>query len=116
MKLALVLMQAILIPACANINRDGDLLEYLSIEECVDTRGNSSGFNRGKSHELLRSECEQLQALDENHQKIVNKRFRKSRKVTYPDNQEYFDEGAWYLLTERIRETYYPKYLSPSKK
>jgi len=115
MKLALVLIQAILISACTNINRDRDLLEYLSIEECVDKRGNSSGFNKDKSHELLRNECEQLQAFDENHQKIVNKRFRKNRKVTYPDKQEYFDEGAWYLVTERIRETYYPKYLSPEQ-
>lgn len=115
MKLALVLIQAILISACTNINRDRDVLEYLSIEECVDKRGNSSGFNKDKSHELLRIECEQLQANDENHQKIANKRFRKNRKVTYPDEQEYFDEGAWYLVTERIRETYYPKYLSPAQ-
>jgi hypothetical protein len=115
MKLALVLIQAILISACTNINRDRDVLEYLSIEECVDKRGNSSGFNKDKSHELLRIECEQLQAIDENHQKIANKRFRKNRKVTYPDEQEYFDEGAWYLVTERIRETYYPKYLSPAQ-
>ncbi|MBS3951876.1 MAG: hypothetical protein KGZ88_02890 [Methylomicrobium sp.] len=115
MKLALVLIQAILISACTNINRDRDFLEYLSIEECVDKRGNSSDFNKDKSHELLRNECEQLQALDENHQKIANKRFRKNRKVTYLDKQEYFDEGAWYLVTERIRETYYPKYLSPEQ-
>jgi hypothetical protein len=115
MKLAFVLIQAILISACTNINRDRDLLEYLSIEECVDKRGNSSGFNKDKSHELLRNECEQLQALDENHQKIANKRFRKNRKVTYPDEQEYFDEGTWHLVTERIRETYYPKYLSPAQ-
>jgi hypothetical protein len=110
MKLALVLIQAILISACTNINRDRDVLEYLSIEECVDKRGNSSGFNKDKSHELLRIECEQLQAIDENHQ-----RFRKNKKVTYPDEQEYFDEGAWYLVTERIRETNYPKYLSPAQ-
>jgi hypothetical protein len=115
MKLALVLIQAMLIPACANINRDRDLLEYLSIEECIDKRGNSSGFNKDKSHELLQNECEQLQALDENHQKIANKRFRKNRKVTYPDKQEYFDESAWYLVTERIRESYYPKFLSPEQ-
>ena len=113
MKLALALIQAILISACTNINRDRDVLEYLSIEECVDQRANSSDFNKNKSHELLRLDCEQLQALVENHQKIATKRFRKNRKVTYPDEQEYFDEGAWYLVTERIRETYYPKYLSP---
>lgn len=116
MKIAFALLTlAILISACTNINRDRDLLEYLSIEECVDKRGNSSDFNKDKSHELLRNECEQLKALDEHHQKIVNKRFRKSRKVTYPDKQEYFDEGAWYLVTERIRETYYSKYLSPEQ-
>ncbi len=110
-----IIVLAMLIPACANINRDRDLLEYLSIEECVDKRGNSSVFNKDKSHELLRNECEQLQALEENHKKIVNKRFRKSRKITYPDKQEYFDDGAWYLVTERIREIYYPKYLSPEQ-
>ncbi|MBS3965584.1 MAG: hypothetical protein KGZ80_14050 [Methylomonas sp.] len=116
MKFAFVIiMLAMLITACTNTNRDLDLQEYLSIEECVDKRGNSSVFNKDKSHELLRNECEQLQALDENHQKIANKRFRKSRKVTYPDEQEYFDEGAWYLVSERIRETYYPKYLSPAQ-
>ncbi|MBM4206764.1 MAG: hypothetical protein FJ190_01700 [Gammaproteobacteria bacterium] len=115
MKLVLVFVQAILISACTNINRDRDLLEYLSIEECVDKRWNSSDFNKDKSHELLRIECKQLQAIDENHQKIANKRFRKNRKVTYPDKQEYFDEGAWYSVTERIRETYYPKYLSPAQ-
>jgi len=116
MKIAFALLTlAILISACTNINRDRDLLEFLSIEECVDKRGNSSDFNKDKSHELLRNECEQLKALDEHNQKIVNKRFRKSRKVTYPDKQEYFDEGAWYLVTERIRETYYSKYLSPEQ-
>lgn len=112
---SVIIILAMLIQACTNINRDRDLLQYLSIEECVDKRGNSSGFNKGKSHELLRNECEQLQALDENHKKIVNKRFGKSRKVNYPNKQEYFDEGAWYLVTERIRETYYPKFLSPEQ-
>lgn len=115
MKLALVLIQALLISACTNINRDRDVLEYLPIEECVDKRGNSSGFNKDKSHALLRIECEQLQAIDENHQKIANKRFRKNRKVTYLDEQEYFDDGTWFLVTERIRETHHPKYLSPEQ-
>lgn len=100
MKFAFVIiMLAMLIPACTNISRDRYLLEYLSIEECVDKRGNSSGFNKDKSYELLRNECEQLQALEENHQKIAKKGLERTEKLPIRMNKSTSTKvhGIWLL-------------------
>lgn len=90
-------------------------LKTLAIDECADARQSGSAFNARKSYQLVRYECEQILALDEAYRKIDNKKFRKKGRLTYFDEQEYFDEEAWFLVTERIRKNYYPTRLSPEE-
>jgi hypothetical protein len=104
---------ALCLPACMTAARRPDPLKSLAIDECADARRSSSEFNAQKNYQLLRLECEQILILDEGWQKIENVRFQKHRRMTYLDEQEQFDDEAWFLITERIREEYYPGYLSP---
>ncbi|MDO9141811.1 MAG: hypothetical protein U1E09_00335 [Methylococcales bacterium] len=115
MKLVWFSLLAGLLSACATNDRNHELLMSLAVNECAESRQNSSKFNQGKSYQLIKGECEQLQVLDENYQRITNKRFSKNSRLTYPEDQEYFDEETWFLVTERIRETYYPQYLPPNE-
>ena len=92
-----------------------DLIQKVEIEKCVSIRRTSSEFNASKSAWLIWYECKQLLALDENYQKLVNPYFLKSRRQTYGNQQEYFDDQAWFLVIERIRKIYYPSLLSPEE-
>ena len=92
-----------------------DPLKRLAIEECAEVRQSSSEFNLRKSARLVRYECEQLITLDEGYRKIENIRFVKSRRQTYGNEQEYFDDQAWLLVIERIRQIYYPSLLPPEE-
>ena len=92
-----------------------DPLKKLAIEECADVRQSSSEFNRHKSARLVRYECGQLITLDESYRKIENRRFVKSRRQTYGNEQEYFDDQTWFLVIERIRQIYYPSLLPPEE-
>ncbi len=92
-----------------------DFIKILTIDECAGERQSGSAFNARKSQQLIRHECEQTLMLDSPYRKIENKKFQKNRRLTYSDEQEYFDEQAWSLVIGYIREKYYPAYLSPEK-
>ena len=109
----LTVVIALCLPACMTAARRPDPLKTLAIDECADARRSSSEFNAKKSYQLLRLECEQILSMDDGYQKIENNRFKKRSRQTYLDEQEQFDDEAWFLVTERIREEYYPRYLSP---
>jgi hypothetical protein len=97
---------------CATVAKE-DPRQKLEIEHCVSVRQTSSEFNARKTAKLIWYECKQLMALDENYQKLENPNFVKSRRRTYGDQQEYFDDQAWFLVIERMRNIYYPSLLSP---
>ena len=99
---------------CATIPKE-DPRQNLEIEHCVSVRQSSSEFNARKSARLIWYECKQLMALNENYQKLENPRFVKNRRQTYGDQQEYFDDQAWFLVIERMRKIYYPSLLSPEE-
>lgn len=99
---------------CATIAKE-DRGQKLAIERCVSVRQASSEFNARKSARLIWYECKQLMALDENYQKLENPRSVKSRRRTYGDQQEYFDDQAWFLVIERMRNIYYTSLLSPEE-
>ena len=99
---------------CAKIAKE-DPEQKLAIERCVSVRQTSSEFNARKTAKLIWYECKQLMALDENYQKLENPRSVKSRQRTYGDQQEYFDDQAWFLVIERMRKIYYPSLLSPEE-
>lgn len=103
------------LPGCATAPPKPNPLKTLAIDACADARQSESAFNARKSHQLVRYECEQILALDESYCKIDNKKFRKKARLTYFEEQEYFDEETWFLVTERIRKNYYPTYLSPEE-
>ena len=106
---------ALWLPGCATAPSKPNPLKTLAIDECVGARQSGVAFNARKSYQLVRYECEQILALDESYRKIDNKKFRKKARLTYFDEQEYFDEETWLLVTERIRKNYYPSYLSPEE-
>ncbi len=99
---------------CATIATE-DPRRKLEIEKCASVRQTSSEFNAHKSAKLIWYECKQLLALDESYQKLENPRFVKNRRQTYGDQQEYFDDQAWFLVIERMRKIYYPSLLSPEE-
>ena len=100
--------------SCTTIPKDDPNLK-LEIERCISVRQASSEFNSHKSAKLIWYECKQLMALDENYQKLVNPRFVNSRRQTYGNQQEYFDDQAWFMVIERMRKIYYPALLSPEE-
>ena len=102
-----------LLSACAYDITDHGRLKYLALAECADERASKSAFNRSKSHTLLIKECEQMQFMDERYQSLASRKFRRNRRLTYRQDQEYFNEQSWFLVTERMRELYYPDYLDP---
>lgn len=106
---------ALWLSACATVPSKPNPLKTLAIDECADARQSGSAFNSRKSYQLIRYECEQILALDESYRKIDNKKFKKKTRLTYFEEQEYFDEETWLLVTERIRKNYYPSYLSPEE-
>ncbi len=106
---------ALWLSGCATAPPKPNPLKTLAIDECADARQSGSVFNARKSYQLVRYECEQILALDESYRKIDNKKFGKKGRLTYFDEQEYFDEETWFLVTERIRKNYYPTYLSPEE-
>jgi hypothetical protein len=106
---------ALNLQACAPSYNNQDTLRELAVAECADARRDSSAFNRRKSAQLVQHECEQSLLLDRNYQRIENKKFHAHPRLTYNDEQEYFDDEAWSLVTERIRETHYPHYLPPEQ-
>jgi len=99
---------------CATVAKE-DPRQKLEIDQCVSARQTSSEFNARKSARLIWYECKQLMALDESYQKLENPRFVKNRRQTYGDQQEYFDDQAWFLVIERMRKIYYPSLLSPEE-
>ena len=107
-------MMLIFASGCATIPNE-DPRQKLEIEHCVSVRQSSSEFNARKSARLIWYECKQLMTLDENFQKLENPRFVKNRRQTYGDQQEYFDDQAWFLVIERMRKIYYPSLLSPEE-
>lgn len=112
-KYVFILLPSILLSACSIDRTNQDRLRLLSIEECAEKRGGISAFAGGKSYQFIRKECEQMLVFDENYQRMSNRKYSKSAKLTYPENQKYFNENTWRLVTDRIREKYYPKCLSP---
>ncbi|MEC4749853.1 hypothetical protein [Methylomicrobium sp. Wu6] len=109
----LVILLPTLLSACSVDRTNQDRLRLLSIEECAEKRADNSAFSGDKSYQLIRKECEQMLVFDGDYQRMNNRRYSKSAKLTYPENQKYFNENTWRLVTDRIRERYYPKYLSP---
>lgn len=101
--------------ACTPYYNTQDTLKTLAVAECVDERSESSAFNRRKSIQLVQQECEQSLPLDRDYQRSQNKKFHAHPRMTYNDEQEYFDDEAWSLVIERIRETHYPHYLPPEQ-
>jgi hypothetical protein len=99
---------------CATSPKDNSV-QKLEIDRCVSIRQFSSEFNARKSAKLIWYECKQLMTLDENYQKLENPRSVKSRRRTYGDQQEYFDDQAWFLVIERMRKIYYPSLLFPEE-
>lgn len=112
-KYVFIFLLPILLSACSIDCTNQDRLRLLSIEECAEKRAGNSAFAGDKSYPLIRKECEQMLVFDEDYQRMSNRRYSKSAKLTYPENQKYFNENAWRLVTDRIRERYYPRYLSP---
>lgn len=112
-KYVFIFLLPILLSACSIDRTNQDRLRLLSIEECAEKRADNSAFAGDKSYQLIRKECEQMLVFDEDYQRISNRRYSKSAKLIYPENQKYFNENTWRLVTDRIRERYYPKYLSP---
>ena len=112
-KYVFILLPSILLSACSIDRTNQDRLRLLSIEECAEKRAGNSAFSGDKSYQLIRKECEQMLVFDEDYQRMSNRRYSKSAKLTYPENQKYFNENSWRLVTDRIRERYYPKHLSP---
>jgi hypothetical protein len=107
-----MLMLALGLSACVTPEKPNPL-HRLAVDECAESRQSSTKFNAQKSHQLIRKECEKILLLDEDYLRINNKNFRRREQVHYSDEQEYFDEEAWFLVTERIREHYYPRHLAP---
>ena len=112
-KCLVIILLPTLLSACSINHTNQDRLRLLSIEECSEKRAGNSAFSGDKSYQLIRKECEQMLVFDEDYQRMSNRRYSKSAKLTYPENQKYFNENTWRLVTDRIRERYYPKYLSP---
>jgi hypothetical protein len=101
--------------ACSPSYNYQTTLKALAVTECADARRDSSEFNRRKSAQLVQQECEQLVLLDKDYQRSQNKKFYAHPRLTYNDEQEYFDDEAWSLVIERIRETHYPHYQPPEQ-
>jgi len=99
-----------LVSGCTVDTSNARRLKSLALEECVENRARSVG-NQGKSHGLLFSECEQIQSITEGQQAMRHKKHRHS----IPEEQEYFNEKTWSLVTERIRAVHYPEYLAPEE-
>ncbi|MDO8938594.1 MAG: hypothetical protein Q7U98_05500 [Methylicorpusculum sp.] len=114
-KIILILLLPILLSACSIDRTNQDRLRLLSIEECAEERAGNSAFGGDKSSQLIRKECEQMLVLNENYQRMSNRSYSKSAKLTYPENQKYFNENTWRLVTDRIRERHYPQYLAPEE-
>ena len=109
-KVLLVLWILPVVSGCTVDTSNARRLKLLALEECVDNRERSVG-NQGKSHGLLFSECEQIQSITEGQQAMRHKKHRHS----IPEEQEYFNEKTWSLVTERIRAVHYPEYLEPEE-
>ncbi|MGZ8238110.1 MAG: hypothetical protein ACXWTY_09595 [Methylobacter sp.] len=90
------------------------MLKSLMIDECAEQRQSVGGFNAQKSAQLVRSECRQLLTLDEDFQRIDNKRFRMRPNRTRFEEQEDFDAEVWLMITEEVRKKHYP-YLKPEE-
>ncbi|MBF6650731.1 hypothetical protein [Methylobacter sp. BlB1] len=101
--------------ACVPYYNTQDTLKTLAVAECADARRDSSAFNRRKSTQLVQQECEQFLLLDRDYQRSQNKKFHAHPRLTYNDEQAYFDDEAWSLVIERLRETHYPHYLPPEQ-
>jgi hypothetical protein len=101
--------------ACVPYYNSQATLEALAVAECADARRDSSAFNRRKSIQLVQQECEQFLLLDRDYQRSQNQKFHAHPRLTYNDEQAYFDDEAWLLVTERMRETHYPHYLPPEQ-
>ncbi|MEQ1531026.1 MAG: hypothetical protein HOO92_10955 [Methylococcaceae bacterium] len=90
-------------------------LKSLTVNECVENRRNSSVFNSKKSTTLLDFECQQILMLDTRYRRFDELNFRVGNRQTAVEDQEYFDDEAWLLITEWIRKEYYEDLLSPEE-
>ncbi len=105
-KILWVLWVLPVVSGCTVDTSNARRLKLLALEECVDNRERSVG-NQGKSHGLLFSECEQIQSITESQQS-----WHRKNRHSIPEEQEYFNEKTWSLVTERMREVHYPQYLA----
>lgn len=112
---AVMLLLPIVLPACTLDQTNRERLRLLSIEECAEQSAGNGPFAGAKSPQLIRKECEQTLAWDQEYQRILHRKSSQHTKLTAPGEQQYFDENAWRLVTERIRERDYPTVLSPEE-
>jgi hypothetical protein len=85
------------------------------IDECAEQRRSGSGFNSRKSYQLVRYECGQILTKNEEYRRIDDRQFRKRPDAISFEDQEDFDAETWFIITEVMREKYYPGYLEPEQ-
>ncbi|MCX7096307.1 MAG: hypothetical protein NTV43_00195 [Methylococcales bacterium] len=114
-KLILLVATALSQPGCITATPRNNPLKTLMIEECAEQRRSGTGFNSKKSHQLVRYECGQILTKDEDYRRIDDPRFRKRPDAIAFEDQEDFDAETWFIITETMREKYYPDYLAPEQ-
>lgn len=114
-KLILLTVMALSQSGCITAPPRNNPLKTLMIDECAEQRRSGTGFNARKSYQLIRYECEQILTLNKEYRMIDDRNFRKTERMTYFNEEEDFDAETWFMITEAMREKYYPDYLEPEQ-
>ena len=114
-KLSILTVLVVSLPGCVTAPPRNNPLKTLMIDECAEQRRSGTGFNSRKSYQLVRYECGQILTLNEEYRRIDDRHFRKKASMTYFNEEEDFDAETWFMVTEAIREKYYPDYLEPEQ-
>ena len=114
-KLILLAVIALSQSGCITAPPRNNPLKALMIDECAEQRRSGTGFNSRKSYQLVRHECGQILTLNKEYRMIDDRNFRKTASMTYFNEEEDFDAETWSMITEVMREKYYPDYLEPEQ-
>jgi hypothetical protein len=108
-------VMALSLSGCITASPRNNPLKTLMIDECAEQRRSGTGFNSRKSYQLVRHECGQILTLNKEYRMIDDRNFRKTASMTYFNEEEDFDAETWFMITEAMREKYYPDYLEPEQ-
>ena len=114
-KLILLAVIALSQSGCITAPPRNNPLKTLMIDECAEQRRSGSGFNSRKSYQLVRYECGQILTKNEEYRRIDDRQFRKRPDAISFEDQEDFDAETWFIITQVMREKYYPGYLEPEQ-